>query len=95
MAGKKHKEDSYNKNWETEIEAYDTECQQTEREFYNKHMIISGSGKSNLTDEENDVLTLFLNGVPCDEIAKQYNVETEVITGLLDIIKAKLSLIDK
>ena len=95
MAGKKHKEDSYNKSWEAEIAAYDTERQQTEREFYNKHMIISGSGKSNLTDEENDVLTLFLNGVACDEIAKQYNVETEVVTGLLDIVKAKLSLIDK
>ena len=95
MAGRKHKEDSSNKNWEAKIAAYDTERQQTEREFYNKHMIISGSGKSDLTDEENDVLTLFLKGVSFDEIAKQYKVETEVITGLLDIIKAKLSLLDK
>ena len=95
MTGKKHKEDSYNKSWEAEIAAYDAECRQTEREFFNKHMIISGSGKSDLTDEENDVLTLFLNGVACDEIAKKYNIETEVITGLLKIIKAKLSLIDK
>ena len=95
VAGKKHKEDSYNKNWKTEIAAYDSECQGIERDFHKKHMIISGSGMSDLTDEENDVLTLFLNGVSCDEIAKQYKVEIEVITGLLEIIKAKLSLIDK
>ena len=95
MAGKKHKEDSFNKNWEAEIAAYDAECRQIEREFYKKHIIITDPGMSELTDEENDVLTLFLNGFSCNEIAKQYKIETEVITGLLEIIKAKLSLIDK
>ena len=95
VAGKKHKDESYNNNWKSEIEAYDSECQRTEKEFYDKHIIISQAGNTELTEEESDVLNLYLNGISCDEIAKQYKVELEVITGLMEIIQAKLSLIDK
>jgi len=93
VTGKKSKDKTYNENWKAEIDAYDAECQRIEKEFYEKHIIIKVSGNSELTEEENSVLTLFLNGVPCGEIAKQYNVETEVVTGLLEVIRAKLSLI--
>ena len=92
VTGKKHKDNSYNENWKTEIEAYDAECQRIEKEFYKKHIIITESGNSDLTDEENEILILFLNGVSCSEIAKQYKVEEEIVTGLMEIIQAKLSM---
>ena len=44
------------------------------------------------TEEENDVLILFLNGISCSEIANQYKVEEKIITGLMEIIRSKLSL---
>lgn len=93
MAGKKCKDESCNPHWKEEIAHYDAECQQIEKEFYAKHIILSDSVISELTEEEIDVLTLYLNGVSCMEIAKQYKVEGNVVTGLLEIIKAKLSLI--
>ena len=93
MSGIKHKkEDSVNENWESEIAAYDEECRSKEKEFYKTHIIITESGNNNLTAEENEVFTLFLNGVSCKDIAKQYEIEEEVITGLIEIIRAKLSL---
>ena len=94
VAGKKHKEKSFNENWEAEIAAYDSECQRLEKEFYEKHVIITESGNSELTVEENNILILFLNGISCSEIAKQYEVEEEIISGLIEIIRAKLSLRD-
>ena len=92
MAGKEQKEASYNKSWEAEIAAYDRECRSHEEEFFKKHIMIAESGKDELTEEENEVLKLYLNGVCIEEIAIQYKVELDVITGLMEIIKAKLSL---
>lgn len=87
-------EKPYNENWEDEIKAYDSLCAKREREYREHFIVIRDSGSSGLIEEENDVLVLFLNGVSCREIAKQYEVEVEVITGLLEIIQAKLSLTD-
>ena len=94
VAENKQKDKSFNENWESEIKAYDEECRRIEKNFREKHVIIKESGSDKLTAEENEVLTLFLNGVSCPEIADTYNVETEIITGLLEIIQAKLSLSD-
>ena len=93
MAGRKHKEE-YNKNWKAEITAYDKECQCLEKEFYKTHIIITESSNDGLTVEENEVLNLYLNGFSFEEIAKQYKVEVEVVTGLMEVIRAKLSLTD-
>jgi len=90
---KKHKKEVFvNENWEAEIAAYDEECRCTDQEFYDKNIIITQAESNGLTVEENEVMNLFLNGVTCENIAKQYEVEVEVITGLLEIIRAKLSL---
>jgi len=92
VPGSKSKEKSFNKNWKKEIAGYDDKCKQSEEDFYKHNIIIPESGFSELSEEENDVLILFLNGISCEEIAKQFEVETEIITGLLEIIRAKLSL---
>ncbi len=92
MAEKKQKENSFNENWESEIEVYDNECRRIEQKFYKKHVIIKGPCSGKLTEEENEVLNLFLNGSSCSEIAETLHVETEIVTGLLEIIQAKLSL---
>jgi len=89
---KKHKNNAFNENWEKEIAAYDEECHTREIEFFEKHVIIKESGSEKLTQEENDILILYLNGIPCNEIAQEYKVEEKIITGLLEIIRAKLSL---
>ena len=94
MAGKKQKYKSFNEDWESEIKAYDEECRRFEQNFHEKHVLIKESGSDKLTGEENEVLTLFLKGIPCSEIANIFNVEKEIITGLLEIIQAKLSLSD-
>ena len=91
MAGKKQKEKSINENWEEAIAAYDAEYARIEKEFYGKHFIINESGNSELTEEENEVFILYLNGVPYAEIANQFSVENDVITGLIEVIKTKLS----
>lgn len=95
MAGKRSKKESYNENWKAEIASYDEECQRKEKLFFSENIVIPESGNSGLTVEENEVLRLFLNGIPCNQIANQYEVEEGVITGLLEIIRAKLSLNDK
>ena len=92
MAGKEQKEESYNNNWEAEIAAYDRESRCHEEEFFKKHIVITESGRDDLTEEENEVLKLYLNGLSIEEIANQYEAELAVITGLMEIIKAKLSL---
>ncbi len=93
MAAKKKKAKPFNENWEAEIAAYDEEFRRREKEFKKKHIIIE-SGSKKLTVDENKALTLFLNGVSCEDIAKQFKVEVEIVTGLLEIIRAKLSLED-
>ena len=95
VAGKRSEKESYNENWKAEIASYDEEFQCKEKKFLSEHIVISESGNSDLTVEENEVLRLFLNGVPCNQIASQYEVEEVVITGLLEVIRAKLSLNDK
>jgi len=95
VAGKKQKKtNNVNPGWEAEIAAYDEDCRLRDEEFRRHSIIITESGNPELTEEENEVLTLFLNGVSCPDIAKQFDVETDLITGLLEIIRAKLSLID-
>jgi len=95
VAGKKQKKTSgVTENWEAEIAAYDEDCRLRDAEHKRHAIIVNKSGNSELTEEENEVLTLYLNGVSCIEIAQQFEVEVELITGLLEIIRAKLSLTD-
>ena len=88
---KKQKDSSCNQNWETELAAYDEECKSHEEEFYRKHLIISDKGEKALTEEENAVLTLFLSGLTCEDIAGQLNVEPDLVSGLIEIVRLKLS----
>jgi len=94
VAGKKQKDTPFNENWGSEIKAYDEECHRIEHNFHEKHVLIKDSGSDKLTGEENEVLALFLKGIPYSEIANIFDVETDIITGLLEIIQAKLSLDD-
>lgn len=88
---KKQKDSSCNQNWEAEIAAYDEECKSHEEEFYRKHLIISEGGANALTEEENAVFTLFLNGLTCEDIAGKLNVEPGVVSGMIEVIRLKLS----
>ena len=88
----KLKKEKFNENWGSEIAAYDNECRRSDEDFRKHALIIRDSGNDELTEEENQVLTLYLNGVSCREIAKQCEVEPEIVSGLLDVISAKLSL---
>ena len=92
MPGSKSKEKSFNKNWKKEIALYDDKCRQFEEDFFKHNIIIPESGFSELSEEENNVLMLFLNGISCEKIAMQFEVETGIITGLLEVISAKLFL---
>lgn len=83
-----------NENWEAEIASYDTDREAVDREFNRRHIIISESGTSGLTAEENEVFQLVLKGISCSEIAERYGVEENLITALVEIIRAKLSLSD-
>lgn len=83
-----------NPNWEAEIAEFDSACESQDREFRSHHLLISESGNASLTVEENEVFNCILRGLPPDEIAEIYGVETGVITGLCEIIRAKLSLPD-
>ncbi|MFA6472506.1 MAG: hypothetical protein WCU00_10740 [Candidatus Latescibacterota bacterium] len=95
MSASGKKKEEYNQNWESEIAAYDAECNAREAEFRNQHIVFEGSsGVSDLTEEENEVFTLMLRGTSCSEIAEQFGVEEELISGLAEIIRAKLSLSD-
>ena len=94
MEVKKQKKGKFSRKWESEITAYDEECNRREKKFFEKHFIITESCTDNLTKEENDILNLYLNGVSCETIAEQSGVEIEVVTGLLEIIRTKLSLND-
>ena len=93
-ASRKKREEVHNENWEAEIAAYDAECRARDTEFDKTHLVVKDYSRSDLTVEENEVFDLILTGVSCSEIAKKYEVEVEVITGLLEIILAELSLLD-
>ena len=88
--GKKRNE-PVNENWKAEIAAFDAACEAEDREFHRLHLM-SDSRNSELTIEENEVFELVLKGIPCSEIAERYGVEEDLITGLVDIIRAKLSV---
>lgn len=94
MTAKKKKAKPFNENWEAEIAAYDEEFRRREKEFQKNHVTIKESGSKKLTVDENKILTLYLHGASCEEIAKQNDVDVEIVTGLLEIIRAKLSLED-
>jgi hypothetical protein len=89
------RKNDFNPDWEKEIGKFDAECELSEREFRKRHLIIGSDGKNELAPEENDVLTLYLSGMSLEAIAEQNQVELELVTGLMEIIKAKLSLNDK
>ncbi len=84
--------EEYNENWESEIASYDNESRHSDEEFRKHALVVHDPGNEVLTEEENEVLTLYLNGVSCSEIANQCEVEPEIVSGLLDVISAKLSL---
>ena len=91
MPEKNRKDPDFNKNWESEIAAYDEVCNRQDREYREHFMVIKDSGHSSLTKDENEILQLFLNGIPCYEIAERYGVEENILWGMLEIIRSKLS----
>ena len=92
MSAHKRKE-KFNENWEAEIEAYDKTCREREK-VYQDHALIIDGDKEDLTEEENLVLRSYLKGMSVSEIAKEAEVDADIVSGLLEVIKAKLSLID-
>ena len=92
MTPHKFKKVEYNENWKSEIASYDNECRHGDEEFRKHALKICDLGNEVLTEEEYEVITLYLKGVSCSEIAKQCGVEQEIVSGLLDVISAKLSL---
>ncbi len=92
MPGKDHKKEDFNPNWEAEISDYDEQCKTLDREYYAHHLVVNSKIREALKDEERLILDLFLSGMSCEEIAKQNQVMVEVVTGLLEIIQAKLSI---
>ena len=92
MTAHKRHEDDFNKNWEAEIAAYDAECKKHEQEFLKQHMVVPESGLKELDDAENEVLRLVLQGLSCEEIAKETETDADMVRGLLEIIRAKLAL---
>ena len=87
-------EAGFNENWESELAAYDEECRLKEEDFRKHYFVINEAERSELTDEEYEVITLVLSGKTCVEIANQHEVEVELVTGLLEVIRAKLSIIE-
>ncbi len=94
MTPPRRKREDINENWQADIAAYDAECEAEEREFRKKHLLIRSEGSPDLTPEENEVFDSLLRGIPCEEIAEQYGVEKDIIIGLIEVIRAKLSLSD-
>ena len=92
MAAGKLKRDNFSENWEAKIADYDEMCRARDNEFYTKHLVIPKSGSTELTEEENEVLALYLSGVTCEDIASQHDVEIGVVVGLIEVIRTKLSL---
>lgn len=90
------RDEEYNKNWEAEIAAYDAECEAGDREFARKHIPFESSMAegAGLTEDEVAVFDMVLRGIPLSEIAAQAEVEEGEVVGLIEIIRAKLSLSD-
>ena len=81
-----------NTDWEKKIAEFDAELERQEREYREHYLVVTGNGHQSLTEEENEVLTLFLEGVSLDEIAKPADVDVDTIAGLIEVIRAKLSV---
>jgi FixJ family two-component response regulator len=95
MPSEKHrKKEEYNTNWEAEIAEFDAQCAAADREFQQKNIVFTEKGNSKLTVEENEVFGKVLRGIPLSEIAEQYGVEEDLIYGLVEVVRAKLSLPD-
>jgi DNA-binding CsgD family transcriptional regulator len=94
MTAARKRNEEYNMNWENDIKAFDDECRASDAEFYKTHMVVKDPAVSDLTEDEQEVFEMVLKGATCAEIAEKYEVEVELITGLLEIIRAKLSLTD-
>jgi DNA-binding CsgD family transcriptional regulator len=84
----------FNEDWEKEIAAYDAACDENDREFRNRNLVVGNPGCPDLTPEENEVFELVLKGIPCSEIAERFGVEESLIIGLIEVIRAKLSISD-
>lgn len=91
----KTRKDDFNPDWEKEIASYDAECKTSENEFIKHHMLIGSEGNAELASEEKEVLSLYLKGTSIETIAEQNQVDVDIVYGLMEIIKAKLSLDDK
>ncbi len=86
------KKEDFNENWEADIAAFDAEREAEEKEYHEKNIIFDGTDNPKLTAEENEVFNMVLRGIPLSEIADQYGIEEDVIYGLVEVIRAKLSL---
>lgn len=91
MSPHQRKEEDYNRNWEAEIAKFDAECAADEKEF-REHSLVFGGNGTPLTEEESMVFDMVLQGLPLCEVAGQCGVEEDMIAGLVEIIRAKLSL---
>lgn len=94
MTEKRKYHGEYNENWEAEIAAFDAETRKQEETFRKTHLVMDDEGYPNLTEEENELIALYLRGTSCEEIAEQFDVEIETVESNIEIIKAKLSLED-
>jgi DNA-binding CsgD family transcriptional regulator len=88
------KKEPVNENWKAEIASYDSACEAESQEYRRHHIVVDNSGRPELTEEENEVFQIALRGASCSDIAEMYQVEEHIITGLMEIIRAKLSLTD-
>jgi len=91
---KKARKDTGGADWERKIAAYDEECRERERAFLSHHVVITDKKHERLTEEENVVFNHLLNGVTCEEMAKEIGIETSEVVGIIEIIRAKLSIED-
>jgi DNA-binding NarL/FixJ family response regulator len=90
----KEDEKPFNENWEAEIAEYDKECSAHDVEYLKTHIVIDEAGSKKLDEAENEILVLYLNGSSCKEIADKYELDEQVVTEMIAVIKAKLSMGD-
>ena len=83
----------FNENWEAEFSQFDEEQQAAEDAYRRNVVVVGQSGHhAELDDDEQEILTLVLNGVSIDEIAGQCGVDPNVVIGYIEVIRAKLAL---
>lgn len=94
MSPHRQKNGGVNENWEAEIAKYDAEQAAVEENFRKHYLLFGGAENADLTEDENAVFGMVLQGIPLSEIAEQAGVDEDTIAGLVEIIRAKLSLSD-